>query len=95
MELGQLLPHMLPSDIVEYGLVLMQSFPDGKEQDYYMASYVEVYSDLDYGETAHSYSADSEAASRAGLLLDLIETGVVKVDDINTKYSPEENECYF
>lgn len=89
MELGQLLPHVLPSDNVEYGLVLMQSFPDGKEQDYYMSSYIEVYSDLDYGVTVHSYSADTEAESRAGLLLDLIEKGIIKVDVMNERYHPK------
>lgn len=94
MELGQLLPHVLPSDNVGYGMVLMQSFPDGKEQDYYMASYVEVYSDLDYGGTVHSYSAELESVSRAGLLLDLIEKKVIRIDDINSKFHSKENETF-
>lgn len=84
-ELGRILPYNLISSEFEYGLVLMQSFPDGKEQDCYISSYIEVYSDLDYGGIVHSSSAKTEADSRAGLLLDLIEKGIVTVEKINAK----------
>lgn len=86
-ELGQLLPFNLISEKFEYGLVLMQSFPDGKEQNYFLCSYVEVYSDLDYGGTVYSCAAKTEANSRAKLLIDLIEEGIINVDSINEEYN--------
>lgn len=87
-ELGYLLPSLLPHKEYEYGSALVQMFPDGKEQDYYVSSYVEVCSDLDYGGTIYHHAAKTEADSRAGLLLDLIGKGLVKVESINEKWSP-------
>lgn len=88
MELGKLLPNILPYESLSYGIVLRQAFPDGKEQDYYMAEYVEVYSDLDYGATVYEGTGSTEAISRACLLIVLLEKGLIKAEDINNSYRP-------
>ena len=77
MELGKLLPSILPSPDLEYGMVLRQLFPDGKEQEDYVTDYVEVFSDLDYGASIYECSGRTEAISRANLLIELLEKGII------------------
>lgn len=91
-ELGVLLPNILPYETLDYGVVLKQSFPDGKEQDSYIAEYTEVYSDLDYGVTVFCSTGDTEAQSRANLLIYMIEIGRIKVSEINEIYCPAKDE---
>lgn len=87
-ELGVLLPNILPHETVNYGIVLRQSLPDGKALDYYMAEYMEVYTDLDYGATVFCGAGETEAQSRGNLLIYMIETGHIKIDEINNTYCP-------
>ncbi|MDH6308080.1 hypothetical protein M2451_002599 [Dysgonomonas sp. PFB1-18] len=94
-ELGVLLPNILPYRTVGYGIVLRQAFPDGKEQDYYMAEYVEVYSDLDYGATVYEGTGETEAQSRACLLIEMIKAGHIEVKAINEACCPEKEETPF
>lgn len=83
-ELGELLPY----EDLSYGMVLRQNFPDGKEQSEYQIEYAQVYSDLDYGPTVLESIDDTEAKSRAGLLIHLIKNKFVDVNQINDAYNP-------
>lgn len=93
-ELGEILPKILPYPYLEYGIVLQQHFPDGKEEISYSTEYVEVYSDLDYGCVVYGGRGQTEAISRANLLIHIIEDGIVDVKTINDAYSPEEIDVF-
>lgn len=85
-ELGNMLPKFLPySKHYKYtdNIYLEQLFPDGYSPDYecvYRRYLKKVYSGI----------GDSEAESRANLLIHLVENEVIDVDIVNIKQAEEE-----
>lgn len=64
-------------------MVLVQNFPDGKEQSNYTTEYISIDSDMDYASSIFEEEGSTEADSRAAMLIFLIESEFIDVDDLN------------
>lgn len=64
-------------------MVLVQNFPDGKEQSNYTTEYISIDSDMDYDASIFEEEGSTEAESRAAMLIFLLEQEIIKVDDLN------------
>lgn len=82
-ELGDMLPKILPCESYDYGMVLVQNFPDGKEQSNYTTEYISIDSDMDYVGSIFEEEGSTEAESRASMLIFLLESEVINVEDLN------------